>query len=125
VVTGLIASGSEGRQLALLAPGWIHGCLGLDLSLRRRRRLPVWRRLFWVLAVALPLCAAAGFLAMEREVSSLLGDPQWRDRLSLKLAVEHGALIRSRRDLIVDGYLALVLGLIALRCVLLYRGRGK
>ena len=25
VVAGLIASGSEGRQLALLAPGWLHG----------------------------------------------------------------------------------------------------
>jgi adenylate cyclase len=125
VVTGLIASGSEGRQLALLAPGWIHGCLGLDLSLRRRRQFQVWRRLFWVLAVVLPLCAAAGFLAMEREVSSLLGDPQWLDRLTLKLAVEHRDLVRSRRDLLVDAYLVLVLTVIAVRGLMLYRARVK
>ncbi|WP_204328380.1 hypothetical protein, partial [Stenotrophomonas maltophilia] len=35
IVTLLVASGSQGWQLALLAPGWLHGCLGLWISLRR------------------------------------------------------------------------------------------
>src|SRR5262249_23354139 len=34
VIDGLIRSGSEGWQIALLAPGWLHGCLGLWLTLR-------------------------------------------------------------------------------------------
>ncbi len=120
VVTGLISSGSEGRHLALLAPGWIHGCLGLDLSLRRRV-LKVWRRLFWALAVALPIFAAAGFLAMEREVTILLNDPHWRETLSIKLAAEHGALVKSRRELVVDVYLVTVVSVILCRIFILYR----
>lgn len=45
VVGNLVRSGSQGWQLALLAPGWLHGCLGLWLTLRRfaimRRAQPV------------------------------------------------------------------------------------
>ncbi len=96
VVSGLIASGSEGRQLALLAPGWVHGCLGLDLSLRRKPRWCVWRIVFWEIAVALPLCAAAGFLAMESEVANLLNDPLWKERTSLRLPAEQSDLLKSR-----------------------------
>jgi adenylate cyclase len=34
VVQSLMSSGNEGWQLALLAPGWVHGCLGLWLNPR-------------------------------------------------------------------------------------------
>ncbi|QCI69105.1 hypothetical protein E8M01_08285 [Phreatobacter stygius] len=68
VVTLLVASGSQGWQLALLTPGWLHGCLGLWITLRRfdwaRRLKPA---LITVL-VAMPLVAAFGFLRMANEV---------------------------------------------------------
>src|SRR5580692_1099618 len=34
IVISLITSGTQGLQLALLAPGWIHGCLGVWFRLR-------------------------------------------------------------------------------------------
>src|ERR1700744_2152516 len=37
VVVLLLMSGTQGLQLALLAPGWIHGCLGLWFRLRHLR----------------------------------------------------------------------------------------
>ena len=36
IVRSLWESDSQGRQIALLAPGWIHGCLGLHFVLSRR-----------------------------------------------------------------------------------------
>src|SRR5436305_3849166 len=35
VITNLQISGREGLQLALLAPGWVHGCLGIWITLRK------------------------------------------------------------------------------------------
>jgi len=71
VVAGLLSSGNTGWQLALLAPGWLHGCMGLNVALRHRS----WyrRRRPWLIgvAIALPLCAAAGYWAMTREVEAL------------------------------------------------------
>jgi adenylate cyclase len=69
VVQSLMSSGNEGWQLALLAPGWVHGCLGLWLSFVR---YPSIRRFRWgfVLIMALvPCLAAAGFLSMRAEVA--------------------------------------------------------
>ena len=42
VVASLTNSGNEGWQLALLAPGWLHGCLGLWITLVRLRPPPSW-----------------------------------------------------------------------------------
>ena len=36
VVGVLWASGQQGWQLGLMAPGWIHGCLGLNFAFGRR-----------------------------------------------------------------------------------------
>jgi adenylate cyclase len=69
VIAKLQMSGTEGLQLALLAPGWVHGCLGLWITLRRHAAM---RRLKPVLVAALillPSLAAMGFLRMEAEVS--------------------------------------------------------
>ena len=49
VVGNLWASDSQGRQLGLLAPGWLHGCLGLHFVLNRR---PLYRKLRFVLFAA-------------------------------------------------------------------------
>ena len=42
VVANLWATGSQGWQLGLMAPGWLHGCLGLHFAFSRRR----WYRQF-------------------------------------------------------------------------------
>lgn len=71
VIDGLVRAGSEGWQIALLAPGWLHGCLGLWLTLRHR---PAIRRLWplgLVLLIAVPVLSAGGFLAMRSEVTAL------------------------------------------------------
>jgi adenylate cyclase len=78
IVWMLFFSGGEGRQLALLAPGWLHGCLGLNFAFRRR---PLWRRLrplLFGVALLLPVLAALGFLAMGRELAVFGADPAWR-----------------------------------------------
>jgi adenylate cyclase len=36
VVSNLWATGSQGWQLGLMAPGWLHGCLGLHFAFNRR-----------------------------------------------------------------------------------------
>jgi adenylate cyclase len=71
VVSSLIRSGSEGWQLALLAPGWVHGCLGLWLSITRHKPAPMLRFAFIVAATLIPCIAAAGFLSMRSEIAAL------------------------------------------------------
>ena len=70
VVDSLIASGSQGWQIALLAPGWVHGCLGLWLSLRRVPALLRLRGAFLAIMLGMPLLSAAGFETMERDVKA-------------------------------------------------------
>lgn len=70
VVIVLLTSGTQGLQLALLAPGWIHGCLGLWFRLRH---YPPARRVkpaLLALVVLLPLLSAAGFVRMMRTVAA-------------------------------------------------------
>ena len=47
VVANLWASATQGWQLGLMAPGWLHGCLGLHFAFNRRR----WYRQFRLRAV--------------------------------------------------------------------------
>jgi adenylate cyclase len=70
VVDGLVRSGSEGWQIALLAPGWLHGCLGLWLSLRGRPLARRLRPLLLALLIAVPLLSAAGFWRMSRDIEA-------------------------------------------------------
>src|SRR6185437_6127554 len=71
VVSNLWAGDGQGRQLALLAPGWIHGCLGLRFAFGTR---PFYRRALPVLfgaALLLPVLASLGFLSMGRQLAEL------------------------------------------------------
>jgi adenylate cyclase len=117
VISGLIASGNEGRQLALLAPGWLHGCMGLDLNLRRRAALARWRPCFWAFALALPLLAAWGYLSMEKEVAGLLADPAWRIKIAPAVPSQHLMQLQHSRESLLNLYFALV-GLVLGLCVL-------
>lgn len=70
-IANLLAAGSQGTQLALLAPGWLHGCLGLWISLRRFETMQRLKPLLVALVVVVPLMAALGFMRMAAEVSAL------------------------------------------------------
>ena len=70
VIANLWVADSQGMQLGLLAPGWIHGCMGLHFAFSRR---PWYRRLrfiFFAIALLLPVFSALGFVAMGRELST-------------------------------------------------------
>jgi adenylate cyclase len=70
VISTLLASNSEVWQLGVMAPGWLHGCLGLHLAFSRR---PLYRRFRYVLfaaALLLPVLSALGFIVMGREIAA-------------------------------------------------------
>lgn len=71
IITNLLMAGAQGMQLALLAPGWLHGCLGLWITLRRFNAMQRIKYLLIALVVFIPLFAAAGFLRMAAEVLAM------------------------------------------------------
>lgn len=104
IVISLITSGTQGLQLALLAPGWLHGCLGLWLRLRHYAIVRRVKPALLVLLVLLPLLSAAGFVRMKRAVVAMhailpAADP--------KLVTHQLALDTWRHDL-VTLYLSLL-----------------
>ena len=71
IIANLLAAGRQGMQLALLAPGWLHGCLGLWITLRRFRAMQRIKSLLVALVILIPLLAAAGFLRMTSEILTI------------------------------------------------------
>ena len=71
IVAELWASDAEWRQIGLLAPGWLHGCLGLYYAFGHR---PLWRRfklILFAIALLLPVLSALGFVTMGRDIARL------------------------------------------------------
>jgi adenylate cyclase len=101
IVTNLARSGAQGWQLALLAPGWLHGCLGLWLSLRRFAPMQRARPILLGIVVLLPLASALGFLQMDRTVASAA---------PLQANAVPSEVLRSWREAILAGYLVLIAG---------------
>jgi adenylate cyclase len=115
VVWLLANSGSEGRQLSLLAPGWLHGCMGLHVALRHRAFYQHWRSAYFAFVVVLPLLAAAGFLTMGHDVGVLAQDPHWRtSHLVQPDAAQTQALAQLRGQLLY-GYAGLIALLVVAR----------
>src|SRR5947207_4930896 len=77
IVWMLWHSNREGRQMALLVPGWLHGCLGLNFAFCRQVWYQRARLILFDAALLLPILALLGFLAMLKEVSLLAQDPVW------------------------------------------------
>jgi adenylate cyclase len=106
VVSMLLTSGTQGLQLALLAPGWVHGCLGLWFRLRH---YPLAQRMkLGLLAAAglLPLLSAGGFIRMMRAVETTSASLRAPDP---KLVTHQFALDAWRHNLVAL-YLCLVVG---------------
>jgi adenylate cyclase len=75
VITHLLMSGQHGTQLALLAPGWLHGCLGLWITLRHFQAMRKIKHSLIALVVLVPLLAAAGYFRMAAEVLAIGSPP--------------------------------------------------
>jgi adenylate cyclase len=105
IVISLITSGTQGLQLALLAPGWIHGCLGLWFRVRHHAKVQRAKPAFFALLVLLPLMSAAGFVRMMRAVvvmHAILPTPDPK-------LVAHQLALDAWRHNLVAIYLALVI----------------
>ena len=103
IIADLRATGLQGLQLALLAPGWVHGCLGLWITLRRSRSMRRLKPLLLAVLVAVPSLAAIGFFRMEAEVAALHVAPSAR----IAGGIETATLV-AWKDTLTDSYLALI-----------------
>ncbi|MGE0036555.1 MAG: 2Fe-2S iron-sulfur cluster-binding protein [Xanthobacteraceae bacterium] len=108
VISQLLASNSEVWQLGVMAPGWLHGCLGLHLAFSRR---PWYRRLRFVLfaiALLLPVLSALGMIIMGRQISA---DPKVAEAVAQYMSPANAAQRQSLsnwRDGIVTAYFVII-----------------
>ncbi|MGU7778765.1 hypothetical protein [Burkholderia sp. PU8-34] len=104
VIVSLLTSGTQGLQIALLAPGWVHGSLGLWFHLRRHALLRRAKFVLLAVLVLLPVLSAAGFVQMARAiVPGHLAVPA-----PDAVLVAHRTALDSWRHLLVIGYLSLI-----------------
>ena len=104
VVRDLWLSGSQGKQFAILAPGWIHGCLGLHAAFGRRKWWRAAMPVLFGIFLVLPILSALGFVEMHREIERF--NPPRHNESGLPR--ETAAAIALWRDRAVNIYLALV-----------------
>jgi adenylate cyclase len=127
IVTNLWLADQQGMQLGLLAPGWLHGCLGLHFILNRR---PLYRRLRYVLfafALLLPVFSGLGFIAMGRQLAANpAAAAAALEYLSPTPPAERIALARWHNGLLI-GYFAIIGATFAARAFrnALERGRKR
>lgn len=124
IVWALWNSDGQGRQLALLAPGWVHGCLGVNLAFGRSQVYRRLRPLLLGIALLLPLLSALGFLAMNRELAALGENRAWLEtHVSIMDENQSIALARIRDALLVAyvGVIGVALAGRALRAMLQHR----
>lgn len=114
VVWNLWTSDSEGRQLALLVPGWLHGCLGVNFAFGRRPGYQRVRPALFAVALLLPVLGALGFLAMGRELGADAQARAWLDAHAQADAATRIALARLR-DGLVGAWFALIGGIFVAR----------
>jgi len=103
IITNLLMAGRQGMQLALLAPGWVHGCLGLWITLRRFHAMQEIRHWLILLVVLVPLLAAGKFFRMASEIVALGPPPP----ISPDAAIARETLAAWQHDLTI-GYLGAV-----------------
>ncbi|MGB8092835.1 MAG: hypothetical protein WCF62_19400, partial [Pseudolabrys sp.] len=120
VIANLLMAGTQGMQLALLAPGWLHGCLGRWITLRQFHAMQRAKPLLVALVALIPLLAAAGFLRMAAEVSSIGPPPA-----SPKTVIARGALAAWKDDLTIVYLGAVLTAFLAGRLHVLVQRRGS
>ncbi len=110
VVWALWTNDAQWRQLAILAPGWLHGCLGINFAFGTRALYRRLRPALFGVALLLPVLSALGFIAMGRELAELSANHAWFDARAQPPDPTHGAMLENFRD----GLLAVYFSAIAL-----------
>jgi adenylate cyclase len=108
IVWMLWHSNREGRQMALLVPGWVHGCLGLNFAFGRRVWYQRLRPILFGAALLLPVLATLGFLEMSKEVSILAQDPAWFSANVLSLGAAQTDTLARASGVMLALYFALI-----------------
>ena len=125
VVANLWFADAQGTQLGVMAPGWVHGCLGLHFLLNRR---PLYRKLRYVLfafALLIPVFSGLGFIAMARELAvNAAAAAAAADYLGPEHAAERLALAQWRNGLLL-GYFGIIGATFAARAVRNGLERGR
>jgi adenylate cyclase len=106
IVVLLITSGTQGLQLALLAPGWLHGCLGLWLRLQHYPGVRRAKPALLAVLVGMPLLSAAGFVRMKRAVIAMRASLPAPDPKLL----DHQVSLDAWRHNLLTLYISLVIG---------------
>jgi adenylate cyclase len=108
VVSNLWMTGNQGWQLGLMAPGWLHGCLGLHLAFSRRAWYRKSRYVLFSIALLLPVLSALGFIAMGRQLNVTPDAVAAAERyLSPEFALQRLA-ITEWKDRLLNGYFAII-----------------
>jgi adenylate cyclase len=115
VVWTLWHSNRECRQMALLVPGWLHGCLGLNFAFGRRVWYQRLRFFLFGVALLLPVLALLGFLAMLKEVSLLAQDPTWIGANVLSLDAMQAKKLAWTTDVLLATYFAVIVAMFGAR----------
>lgn len=114
IVWALWMSDSEGRQLSMQAPGWVHGCLGLQFAFGHRAWWQRARPVLFGAAILLPVLAGLGFLAMGREMAALAADPALLARIP-KADVPQQLAIGALRDDVLLAWFGIIAAVFAAR----------
>ena len=114
IVWSLWQSDSEGRQLALLVPGWLHGCLGVNFAFGRRAWYRHARPALFAVALLLPVLGGLGFLAMGKELAADIANRGFLDSNSDVDTATRIALGRTR-DVLLALWFALIGGVFVAR----------
>ena len=105
IAGNLWASGARGLTLGLLAPGWLHACLGLRFAFGHQR---LWRRFrmeLFAIALLLPVLAGLGFVSMGRE---LVAQGSTIERPATGPSAAQQASLVGMREAALATYLALI-----------------
>ena len=114
VVGALWSGGGRGLALGLLAPGWLHGCLGLRFALGHRRAWQRAKPVLFAIALLLPVLSAVGFVTMARTVEAARADGTLR---SERVPEDQVRDLLGVRDDVLGGYLGAVALVVVARVV--------
>ncbi|HEY3168612.1 MAG TPA: adenylate/guanylate cyclase domain-containing protein [Candidatus Binatia bacterium] len=109
------------RQAVLIVIAWIHGCIGFHFWLRLRPSYSRYARLFFVVALLLPVLALLGFAQAGREIDFFIArDPGWIEqtkRTANALGANEGQDLVGVYNGIIIGFWACLGGALAARTI--------
>jgi adenylate cyclase len=117
IVGGLWLSNAQGRQFGLLAPSWIHGCLGIQFAFNRTLLFRRTRYVLFAIALLVPVLSGLGFVNLGREILASPFAVEFKlDYLSPTYLAEKAAIDQWRDELLL-AYGALILVAFAARAI--------